>query len=112
MSTEATDVQKAEAVATDAESVLQQPTVAEAEQAARDVEGLVPVATEVVKETKAGYKTTEFYLTILGSLLTAVGAIPTPHDAKGFIVAGLVALYAVSRGLAKNSVPNITPSAE
>lgn len=73
----------------------------------RELEAEAPV---VVRETKAGYKTTEFYLTITTAFLTAVGALPTPHDAKTYVVAGLVGLYAVARAIAKKGVANVDPS--
>lgn len=65
---------------------------------------------EVVKESKAGYKTTEFWLVVVGSLVTALGVVPTPHDAKGFVLAGLAAAYAVARGIAKHNIAAIEPA--
>ena len=61
-----------------------------------------------VKETKPGYKTSEFWLTTLATLVSiafASGAVGEGTQAEkviGYIVMGLnVAGYSVSRGLAK-----------
>jgi hypothetical protein len=58
-----------------------------------------------VKESKSGYRTTEFWLTILGSLAVVFNGVPAPESKEGYIVAGLLAVYAVARGLAKKGVP-------
>lgn len=71
-----------------------------------DLDDVVKLAPVVVKETKAGFKTTEFWLSIVAAVVTATGAIPTPHDAKGYVVAGIVVAYAIARGLAKKGIPN------
>lgn len=63
----------------------------------------------VSKETKPGYKTTEFWVTAAALLVTtlqeAVGLFnitdPTVIKVQGIIVAA----YAVARGLAKAGVP-------
>lgn len=61
-----------------------------------------------VKEAKPGYKTSEFWLTTLATLVSialASGAVGEGTQAEkviGYIVMGLnVAGYSVSRGLAK-----------
>lgn len=66
--------------------------------------------TEVVaafKETKAGYKTTEFWASAAGlaalNLNGLVLTLPDKWQAIGSVV--IVGLYAISRGLAKNGVP-------
>lgn len=63
----------------------------------------------VVKETKKGYKTTEFWLTILGSLAVVFNGVPLPESKEGYVVAALVGLYAVARGLAKKGIPDVRP---
>lgn len=88
----------------DAQAVVDNPSVGNAVELEQDFQPLVPA---VVKETKAGYKTTEFWLSLGASLLIAFGTLPTPHDAKGFAVAAIVALYAVARGLAKKGIPSV-----
>lgn len=57
------------------------------------------------KETKEGYKTTEFWSAVVVSLLTVLGAIPVPEKFQGVVVGVLSAAYAVSRGLAKKGIP-------
>lgn len=73
-----------------------------------DVEQAVEV---VVKESKAGYKTTEFWLTAITSVLVALSALPVPHNAQGYVVGAIVALYALARGLAKLGTPSVQPPA-
>jgi hypothetical protein len=59
----------------------------------------------VVKESKAGHKTTEFWLTVITSVLVVLNGIPLPEKYEGFVVAALGAVYALSRGLAKKGIP-------
>lgn len=67
-----------------------------------DVAGVVNVAPALVKEIKAGYKTTEFWLVAAGLVLTQLGAIHVPGKYGTTIQdSALIASYAVSRGLAK-----------
>lgn len=91
----------------DATAVLEQPTIQNFTAVASDV-GAINVP-EVVKETKEGYKTTEFWATVASAISVATGLVPTPHDTKGYALVVLVALYALARGLAKKGVPSITP---
>lgn len=65
---------------------------------------------EVVKESKTGLKTTEFWLTIVTSVLVVLNGIPLPEKYEGFVVTALGIAYAISRGLAKKGVPNIEVS--
>lgn len=65
----------------------------------------------VVKESKEGYKTTEFWVAIVISLLTVLNGIPMPEKYEGFVVAALGAAYAISRGIAKKGVAHVEPSA-
>jgi hypothetical protein len=58
------------------------------------------------KESKAGYKTTEFWLTVLTMVLLNVNLIPLPDSWQGIASAALVVVYAISRGLAKRGVPD------
>lgn len=64
---------------------------------------------EIVKESKAGYKTTEFWLTVVLSILTVVNAIPLPEKYEGAVVAALGIAYALSRGFAKKGIPDVQP---
>lgn len=71
---------------------------------AKAIEETIPA---VVKEAKSGGKTTEFWLTIATSVLVVFNGIPLPEKFEGVVVAALAAVYALSRGLAKNGVPNV-----
>lgn len=56
----------------------------------------------IKKEVKAGYKTTEFWLTVAGVVATQLGAIHVPGKYGTTIQdTALIAAYALSRGLAK-----------
>lgn len=61
----------------------------------------------VIQETKAGYKTTEFWITVGASLLTVLNAVPLPEKYEGVVVAALGVAYVLSRGIAKKGVPHI-----
>lgn len=61
-------------------------------------EEAIPV---LVTEAKKGYRTTEFWVTVVTALLLAFNGIPMPESIEGFAIAGLAGIYAVSRGLAK-----------
>ena len=61
------------------------------------------------KESRAGYKTTEFWLTIITVVLLNVNLIPLPDSWQGIASAALVVVYAISRGLAKQGVPDAEP---
>lgn len=74
-----------------------------------EVTDLVESIPEVVSESKAGYKTTEFWLTVVGSVLVLLDGIPVPEKYEGLIVALTLIGYALSRGLAKSGVPVIEP---
>ncbi len=59
-------------------------------------------------ENKKGYKTTEFWLTTLGSILTLLnqsGAIGTPLPLEPIMaILGSISAYALSRGVAKKGI--------
>lgn len=72
---------------------------------------LEPIVVRATKETKAGYKTTEFWLTIIGVLFTQVGALDLPGKyGKTIQTVALVAAYILSRGIAKAGVPTVDDS--
>lgn len=50
---------------------------------------------------KPGFLTSEFWLVILAGILTNLGAIDVPERYRWIVNLGLVAGYAISRGLAK-----------
>lgn len=60
-----------------------------------------------VAKVKDGYKTTEFWMTIVSQLLAVVGALSNVIDAKtaAVVVTVLNAVYAVLRTLAKTPEP-------
>lgn len=60
----------------------------------------------LMQESKAGYKTTEFWGAAAAVLSDVVTSLP--HNDK-ILVTALAAVYAIARGLAKNGTPNITP---
>lgn len=65
----------------------------------------VEAAEVVIRESKAGWRTTEFWVTVIASLAVVFNGIPAPESKEGYIAAALAGLYAVSRGLAKKGVP-------
>lgn len=82
------------------------------DQAAADIQAAVndgvPLVADVgvvVQDVKAGYKSTEFWLTVLGLLaLNLNGVVLTlPDKYQAIASAVLAAAYAVSRGIAKKS---------
>ena len=76
------------------------------------VDDLVQSLPAVVKETKAGYKTTEFWIAVAGSALTVLNGIPLPEKYEGVVVAVFGAAYILSRGIAKKGVPAIEAPAK
>ena len=60
-----------------------------------------------MQESRAGYRTTEFWLTLVGSALVGVSALADklPGEwAAVLAIAGVIG-YAISRGVAKHGVP-------
>jgi len=56
----------------------------------------------VVAAVKAGYKTTEFWVTVVGALLTQIGALHLPGKYGATITTVALAVsYVLSRGFAK-----------
>lgn len=63
----------------------------------------------LVKETKEGYKTTEFWLTaVVGVLINIQPAVPEKWQA--ILTAALAGLYALARGHAKSGIPEVVPT--
>lgn len=52
---------------------------------------------------KPGYKTTEFWLTVISATVVWLDAVPLPEKFEGVVLAGLAAVYSLARGLAKIS---------
>jgi hypothetical protein len=74
------------------------------------IDELVEMLPTVVKESKAGWKTTEFWVTIGGSLLVFVNGIPMPEKLEPYFVGAVGVAYIISRGIAKKGVPVIEES--
>lgn len=74
-----------------------------------DTEELAPALTSIISESKAGYKTTEFWVAVVVSLLTLLDGIPLPEKFEAIVIGAITVAYALSRGLAKKGVPNVTP---
>lgn len=70
-------------------------------------EAVVPL----VKESKAGYKTTEFWLAVAGAVFVNVGPA-VPDKWQAILTAGLAAVYALSRGVAKAGIPDVVEPAK
>lgn len=62
---------------------------------------------KVQTETKPGYLTTEFWLTIVVNVLVQANTIPVPEKWQGVAALLSVIGYAISRGLAKHGVPRV-----
>jgi hypothetical protein len=69
------------------------------------VTDVIQVMPEAVKETKAGYKTTEFWTTIASVLCALLAGLPEKYSA--LVLLGATGSYALSRGIAKHGQPHI-----
>ena len=76
------------------------------------VEEFIGTIPAVVKESKPGIRTTEFWLTVATSLLVVVDGLPLPEKYEGAVVALLGAVYALSRGIAKKGVAHVEEEVE
>lgn len=74
------------------------------------VEDIIEALPGAIKETKEGHKTTEFWLTLVGSVLVLLNGIPAPESKEAYIIGALLAVYTASRGLAKKGVPYVEPA--
>ncbi len=75
-----------------------------------DTGQLAPALNAIVKESKAGYRTTEFWVSVAVSLLTVLDGIPLPEKFEGAILAAIAVAYTLSRGIAKQGVPHVEPA--
>ena len=84
-------------------------TNATLDDAVADIQALVEDIPAIVRETKAGYKTTEFWLTIAGLLAVnlngVVMSLPDKYQMIGSVIMGGV--YVLSRGTAKKGIPHV-----
>jgi hypothetical protein len=76
------------------------------------IENVLEHIPAVIEESKKGYKTTEFWLTLAGLAAINLGGVvmtlPDKYQAIGTAV--LAGLYAVSRGQAKAGIPSVPAS--
>lgn len=79
--------------------------------AAPAVTQVINEAPVLVKEAKAGYKTTEFWVAIGTAVLTQLGALHLPGKYGDTVATvSVVGLYILSRGFAKAGVPTVSDS--
>lgn len=94
---------------------VSQETVGDVQVAVHDpeVQAVVTDAVAVFKETKAGWRTTEFWLTLAGLVaVNASGLVMTLPDRYQAIASAILAgLYALSRGQAKQGIPAVQADA-
>lgn len=108
-------IAQAETAVTDLVSATKGPSLGGVEQVISDVEtvadnpGTKAFITQVptlVKESKAGYKTTEFWSTV-GAAFADLGLDLSSKEK--ILISALAAAYAIARGFAKNGTPNEVP---
>lgn len=96
------------------ESLVKDPGVASVVEASKALENVAASPTvhvleadlpPLIKESKSGYKTTEFWAAIAAALNDVVTTLP-PSDK--IAVTALAGVYAVARGIAKNGIPFIS----
>jgi hypothetical protein len=68
---------------------------------------LAPALNTIITESKKGYKTTEFWVSIVVGLLTVLDGIPLPEKFEGVVVGAIGLAYVLSRGFAKQGVPAV-----
>ena len=86
-------------------------TVINADEVEFETGNLEPAINAIVKETKTGYKTTEFWIALGVSLLTVLDGIPLPEKYEAIVVGAITAVYIISRGVAKQGIPDIESDA-
>jgi hypothetical protein len=89
-----------------------QPEVVNVYNNAPQVDDFIESIPTVVKETKAGWRTTEFWVLVVGSLAIVLEGVQVPAKYEGAVAAVLGGLYIVSRGLAKKGVPVVEPASD
>lgn len=87
-------------------AAVKAPTLVNLETAGAEVAAVVGDAPAIIEETRRGYKTSEFY----ASVATVAADLGLDiSDKTKLIISGIVAVYTLSRSIAKHGVPNITP---
>lgn len=61
----------------------------------------------VIAEAKSGWKTSEFWISLLGIFGVQVGALDMSGVSPGVATAALMVAYVLSRGVAKLGVPHV-----
>ena len=74
-----------------------------------DPDTLEPAINTIITESRAGYKTTEFWVSVAVSLFAVVDPASLPDWAQTGLIAVAAGAYAISRGLAKQGVPAVEP---
>lgn len=62
----------------------------------------------ITKESKPGYLTTEFWLVVVANVLSQAGALEISDKYKSIVLFVTLVGYTISRGLAKQGVPDTT----
>lgn len=68
---------------------------------------VVDLAPVVIKESKDGYRTTEFWVAIAAALATQFDVTSLPEKVQGYVVGAIAVAYVISRGIAKKGVPAV-----
>lgn len=102
----------------DLENAAKYPSIQSAEKALEGITtivnnpGILAAARDIpniIQETKPGYKSTEFYASVAAVIADLGLEVSTKEK---LLLSGIVAVYTIARGLAKNGVANITPVPE
>lgn len=88
-----------------------QPHEAEKQPDVDAIQSVINTLPDIVKESKAGVKTTEFWLVILTAVLVQMDAIPLPDKYHGWVSGALAVAYVLSRGIAKSGNPVVESKA-
>src|SRR5258706_8374631 len=67
---------------------------------------------DAIKDVKSGWKTISFWIALIGTLLSFVGALQgiIPAATAVLITTGLTAVYNILRGLVKNESDGVRPT--
>lgn len=83
-------------------AVAEHPSIAGAEGLLPSVYADIGPTTEAIQETKAGYKTTEFWSVLIAAGYSVATTAPVHNK---LYVSALAAIYAIARGIAKAGTP-------
>jgi hypothetical protein len=71
------------------------------------IEQVIAEAPQVFKEAKAGYRTTEFWLTVAWVIASQLQVLHLPSKYGDVSSIAAVVAYVLSRGIAKKGVPHV-----